>query len=185
MAVDFVVHGTEGLAGPWAAAARPGWGSASSGPAADTPRTRRRTYTCSWAMKPRSRPSALRWTGCPTTLRRRSCWKSPVLSTTGRCAGPTAPPSPGCTAATAFPTAKHWSTPSGRWTSLPGRVSAFVHGNADMVKALRRYLFVEQRVDRRQVSISGYWRTGHTEDRWQATRGQFNAAMEAEETVLS
>lgn len=63
--------------------------------------------------------------------------------------------------------------------------SAFVHGNADMVKALRRYLFVEQRVDRRQVSISGYWRTGHTEDRWQATKGQFNAAMEAEETVLS
>jgi NADPH-dependent ferric siderophore reductase len=63
----------------------------------------------------------------------------------------------------------------------PGRLQAFVHGNADMVKDLRRYLFLERQVDRRQVSISGYWRTGHTEDRWQATKGEFNQQMEAEE----
>jgi NADPH-dependent ferric siderophore reductase len=68
--------------------------------------------------------------------------------------------------------------------ALPaGRIDAFVHGNAEMVKALRRFLFVDQRVDRKRVSISGYWRTGHTEDRWQATKGEFNASMEAEEAV--
>jgi len=71
-----------------------------------------------------------------------------------------------------------------RANALPaGRLQAFVHGNADMVKDLRRFLFLDSGVDRRQVSISGYWRTGHTEDRWQATKGDFNQRMEAEESA--
>jgi NADPH-dependent ferric siderophore reductase len=67
----------------------------------------------------------------------------------------------------------------------PGRVQAFVHGNAEMVRDVRRHLFLERRLDRRSVSISGYWRTGHTEDRWQATKGDFNRQMEAEEVPAS
>jgi NADPH-dependent ferric siderophore reductase len=65
----------------------------------------------------------------------------------------------------------------------PGGMQAFVHGNAEMVRDLRRYLFLEQGVDRRQVSISGYWRTGQTEDLWQATKGDFNQRMAAEESA--
>jgi hypothetical protein len=60
-------------------------------------------------------------------------------------------------------------------------VQVFVHGNADLVRDLRRYLYVDRRVDRSRVSISGYWRTGHTEDRWQSTKRDFAAQMESEE----
>lgn len=66
-----------------------------------------------------------------------------------------------------------------------GRLAAFVHGNAEMVKDLRRFLFLENGVDRKQVSISGYWRTGQTEDLWQATKREFNQQMEAEEATVA
>jgi NADPH-dependent ferric siderophore reductase len=57
----------------------------------------------------------------------------------------------------------------------------FVHGNAELVKDLRRYLFVDQQHDRRLVSISGYWRTGLNEDGWQSSKREFNQRMENEE----
>ncbi len=62
-----------------------------------------------------------------------------------------------------------------------GVVEAFVHGNADMVKPLRRFLFFDAGLDRSRVSISGYWRTGLNEDGWQSSKHQFTAAMEAED----
>jgi NADPH-dependent ferric siderophore reductase len=62
-----------------------------------------------------------------------------------------------------------------------GVVEAFVHGNADMVKPLRRFLFFDAGLDRTRVSISGYWRTGLNEDGWQSSKHEFNAAMEAED----
>jgi len=62
-----------------------------------------------------------------------------------------------------------------------GRVEAFVHGNADMVKPLRRFLLKQAGLPRDQVSISGYWRTGMNEDGWQSSKADFNAAMEAED----
>jgi NADPH-dependent ferric siderophore reductase len=62
-----------------------------------------------------------------------------------------------------------------------GRVEAFVHGNADMIKPLRRFLFKQAELPRDQVSISGYWRTGMDEDGWQSSKSEFNAAMESED----
>lgn len=35
-----------------------------------------------------------------------------------------------------------------------------------------------------QVSISGYWRSGHTEDAWQASKREFNEQIEPEEARL-
>ncbi|MDO5735769.1 MAG: siderophore-interacting protein [Propionibacteriaceae bacterium] len=64
-----------------------------------------------------------------------------------------------------------------------GTVQAFVHGNAHMVKDLRRFLFVECGLEKSQVSISGYWRTDFTEDAWQASKAAFVAAMEEEEAA--
>lgn len=64
----------------------------------------------------------------------------------------------------------------------PGRLQAFVHGNAGMIKDLRRFLFVENRLDRKDASISGYWRTGQTEDAWQSGKREFVAQMELEES---
>lgn len=63
----------------------------------------------------------------------------------------------------------------------PGTVQAFVHGEATFVKELRRLLLVERALPRDLVSISGYWRTGHDEDRWQATKREWNRKVEEEQ----
>jgi NADPH-dependent ferric siderophore reductase len=54
----------------------------------------------------------------------------------------------------------------------PGRVHAFVHGEAqEVMHGIRPYLLKERGLDRDQVSISGYWRRGRTEEgfrRWKS-----------------
>ncbi|MFH8801653.1 siderophore-interacting protein [Streptomyces sp. NPDC017936] len=62
-----------------------------------------------------------------------------------------------------------------------GRLHAFVHGEAAAVKELRRLLRVERQVPREDLSISGYWRLGHNEDGWQASKREWNARVEAEQ----
>ncbi|MEU9184645.1 siderophore-interacting protein [Streptomyces sp. NPDC048484] len=62
-----------------------------------------------------------------------------------------------------------------------GRVHAFVHGEAGFVKELRRLLRVEHQISREDISISGYWRLGHNEDGWQAAKRDWNAQVEAEQ----
>ncbi|MEU0004866.1 siderophore-interacting protein [Streptomyces sp. NPDC006314] len=62
-----------------------------------------------------------------------------------------------------------------------GRLHAFVHGEAGFVKELRRLLRVELHIPREDLSISGYWRLGHNEDGWQASKREWNARIEAEQ----
>ncbi|MEU0915231.1 siderophore-interacting protein [Streptomyces althioticus] len=62
-----------------------------------------------------------------------------------------------------------------------GRVHAFVHGEAHFVKELRRLLRVDRAIPREDLSISGYWRLGHNEDGWQASKREWNARIEAEQ----
>jgi NADPH-dependent ferric siderophore reductase len=62
-----------------------------------------------------------------------------------------------------------------------GRMHAFVHGEAGFVKELRRLLRVELGVPREDLSVSGYWRLGHDEDGWQASKKEWNARVEAEQ----
>ena len=62
-----------------------------------------------------------------------------------------------------------------------GRMHAFVHGEAGFVKELRRLLRVELSIPREDMSISGYWRQGHNEDGWQASKREWNAQVEAEQ----
>ncbi|MEU1591585.1 siderophore-interacting protein [Streptomyces sp. NPDC005708] len=62
-----------------------------------------------------------------------------------------------------------------------GRMHAFVHGEASFVKELRRLLRVEHHIAREDLSISGYWRLGHNEDGWQASKREWNARIEAEQ----
>ncbi|MET8024075.1 siderophore-interacting protein [Streptomyces avermitilis] len=62
-----------------------------------------------------------------------------------------------------------------------GRVHAFVHGEAGFVKELRKLLRVERQIPREDLSISGYWRLGHNEDGWQAAKREWNAQVEAEQ----
>lgn len=66
-----------------------------------------------------------------------------------------------------------------------GDVHAFVHGEAGFVKELRRHLRMEREVPRERLSISGYWRLGDNEDGWQASKRDWNAQVEAEEALHS
>lgn len=62
-----------------------------------------------------------------------------------------------------------------------GAVHVFLHGEAGFVRELRRLLYVERGVSRVAQSISGYWRVGHDEDRWQATKREWNESVEREQ----
>ncbi|MFC0002767.1 siderophore-interacting protein [Micromonospora siamensis] len=65
----------------------------------------------------------------------------------------------------------------------PGAVHAFVHGEATFVKELRHLLRVERGVPREALSISGYWRRGMTDEGWRASKADWNARVEAEEAA--
>jgi NADPH-dependent ferric siderophore reductase len=62
----------------------------------------------------------------------------------------------------------------------PGRVQAFVHGEAVAVRALRRHLLGERGLAREDVSISGYWKRTLDEDGWQSSKAAWNAEAEAD-----
>ena len=53
---------------------------------------------------------------------------------------------------------------------LDGRVQVFAHGERESMKALRDELFGRRGLERAQVSLSGYWALGRTEDRFQAEK---------------
>lgn len=179
MAIDVVVHGDEGLAGPWAAAAQPGDEIAFVGPGGEwRPRT-----DAGWhllvadesaipavaaaleAMPPDAAvaafvevASAAHHHELPVTSRTALSW----VHRDGRPYGEAL-----AEAVLAHP-----------WPG--GDVEAFVHGNAEMVRPLRRYLLRDREVPRQHVSISGYWRAGHTDEQWRAGKREFNAVMDAE-----
>lgn len=51
-----------------------------------------------------------------------------------------------------------------------GRVQAFIHGEREIMKALRVYLNDERGVDRADLSLSAYWAYGREEDAFQAEK---------------
>lgn len=68
--------------------------------------------------------------------------------------------------------------------SLPdGSAHWFVHGEAGVVKALRRHLRVERGVPMDRLSISGYWRLGVDDEGWRAVKRDFNADVERTEAA--
>lgn len=186
LAVDFVIHGDEGLAGPWAASAQPGDEIGFFGPGgAFTPASDAdvHVFVGDEAAIPAIAASLAR---LPVDGRAEVFLE--VASAEHRQPLPT-------TDATTVTWVYRDDRSLGygvalahEVTSAPipdGIVEAFVHGNAEMVKVLRRHYFVDHHLDRSRVSISGYWRTGHTEDRWQATKREFNQTMEHEEQTAA
>ncbi|WP_426564402.1 siderophore-interacting protein [Angustibacter sp. McL0619] len=63
----------------------------------------------------------------------------------------------------------------------PGHPQVFVHGEATFVKELRTHLRVERELPRGRQSISGYWRLGLNEDGWQSSKSTWNEAADREE----
>jgi NADPH-dependent ferric siderophore reductase len=184
LTVDFVHHGDEGLAGPWAAAARPGdriqlmgpGGGYAPNPAAD------------WHLLAGDE-SALPAIGA--ALERLPAGARALVF--AEVAGPGEEQAelqggpgveltwvhrdgePGAALVSAV-----------RAVDLPaGNGHVFVHGEAAAVRELRRHLRAERGLDPEFTSISGYWRRGDSEDRWQARKREWNAAIEAEETAAT
>ncbi len=187
LAIDFVIHGDAGLAGPWAARARPGDEISFSGPggawapSADAdlhlfvgdesaipaiaaaldalPADARASVFLEVASAAHHQPLRMPSRATVTWVHRdeHGLRYGEALTRAVIAAG----------------------VPEG--VVEAGLVEAFVHGNADIVKPLRRFLFFDAGLDRSRVSISGYWRTGLNEDGWQSSKHDFNAAMEAED----
>jgi len=182
MAIDFVIHGDEGLAGPWAARARPGDEITFMGP--------------SGAWAPAADADAHLLVGDEAAI--------PAIAA----ALETLPADARASVFIEVASAEHHqplrltSRTEITWVhrdehglrygealtraviaaGVPeGVIEAFVHGSADMVKPMRRFLFFDAGLDRSRVSISGYWRTGLNEDGWQSSKHEFNAAMESED----
>ncbi|MBO3100517.1 siderophore-interacting protein [Cellulomonas fengjieae] len=66
---------------------------------------------------------------------------------------------------------------------LPAPVSAFVHGEAGVVRELRRHLRVDRGITRDRLSVSGYWRLGADDEGWRATKREWLAGIEQTEAA--
>lgn len=178
--VDFVIHGDKGLAGPWAAAAEPGSEIGFFGPGgAWGPGEYERFVLVGDEAAAPAICAAIE--ALPSGAEASVFLE--VASDGARFEVPTGP-------GVAVTWVARDGAPYGRRLAEAVRAAGspegaawFVHGVADMVKDLRRFLFVESGVPRGDVSISGYWRAGLTEDGWQSTKHEFVAQMEAEEGV--
>lgn len=181
LTIDFVTHGDEGLAGPWAAKAEPGdriWFRGPGG--AYSP-----DETADWHFlvgDDSALPAiAAAWERLPSTAVARAIIEVPdsadeldlEQTDTKRVTW---------VHRGAAPVGVGLVKEARDTERLPGRVHAFIHGEANAVKDLRRLLFKEWGVDKADASISGYWRTGDTEDQWQAGKRAWLAEVEAAES---
>ncbi|SCG63649.1 siderophore-interacting protein [Micromonospora halophytica] len=183
LTLDVVHHGDEGLAGPWAARLRPGDEVLFTGPGggyAPDP-------TADWHLLVGDE-SALPAIGA--ALERLPVGAPAVVFVEVDGPADEQPlPSPGAVELTWL---HRGDRPVG--TALveavralefrPGRVHAFVHGEATFVKDLRRLLRVDRAVPRADLSISGYWRRGMDDEGWRSTKPDWNRQVEAEEAAV-
>ncbi len=169
LAIDFVVHGDEGVAGPWAAAAKAGDTLLVNGPGgAYTP-----DPAADWHLLAGDESAVPAITAALQALSEDAVAEVVVLVE----APGTEPVLEGPKKARisfVYRTSAESGAAAGEgplvsavraleW--LPGTVHAFVHGEADEVMhGIRPYLFKERGLTRGQVSISGYWRRGRTEE---------------------
>ncbi|WGL53321.1 siderophore-interacting protein [Nocardioides sp. BP30] len=173
VAIDFVVHGTEGIAGPWAAAVEPGQRIAVRGPGgAYSP-----DPTADWHLL------ACDESGLPAV-------RAALAALPAEAQGyavvhvPDAAHRQELTAPAGVQVSWVTSTEPGALVdavrALPwraGRVHAFVHGEAEAVMhGIRPYLVKERALPRADLSISGYWRRGRTEEGFRAWKQELAAA---------
>ncbi len=181
--IDFVAHGDEGVAGPWAASAQPGdavWvlgpgGAYSPSPDAD------------WHLLVGD-ASALPAI-CASLEHLPAGARAVAVVEVADAAEELPVTCPG-------ELALHWvhrtePDPEAlvaflRGLDLPAGVPhAFVHGEADSVRAVRRWVRADLGVPRELLSASGYWRRGRTEEGWRSEKAGWNAATEADDAVVA
>lgn len=180
--VDFVVHGEEGVAGPWAARTQVGESLGFAGPGG------------AWA--PRAQYEHVVLAGDESAAPA-NCAGLEQLHP-GQTADvylEVAAPESTFEVPSAAGVRVHWVYRNGathgteliralRAAGYPDKKTDwFIHGVAEMVKETRRFLFVEGGVAKQDASISGYWRLGMTEDQWQASKREFHRQNEEEEAA--
>jgi NADPH-dependent ferric siderophore reductase len=184
LTIDFVHHGDAGLAGPWAAAARPGDLIQLMGPGgayAPSPSADWHLLVGDESALPAIAATLERLpAGVPVraVVEVASAAEEQDLAVGDQVdlewvhRGDAGPGEALVAAVTARPLP-------------PGDGHVFVHGEASAVRELRRYLRDQRGLAPELTSISGYWRRGDTEDRWQAGKRHWNAAIEAEDAALA
>ncbi|BCW83190.1 siderophore-interacting protein [Arthrobacter sp. NicSoilE8] len=171
LAIDFVVHGDEGLAGPWAAAAEPGDALTFTGPGgAYNPAPDADWYL--FAGDDAAIPAIAASIEALTPEARGVAFLE--VDSADDVLQITAPAD----------VELHWLQRNGvlagssellleslrtmEW--LPGRVDVFAHGERGYMKGLREIFFVQRGLERSQVSLSGYWAQGRVEEVFQAEK---------------
>lgn len=180
LAIDFVVHGDTGVAGPWAASAAPGDRLLVNGPGG----AYRPDPDADWHLLAGDESAvpaisaaladladlAEQAAGVPVrvVLLVDSPDHEPALTT---------PPDTDVRFLHRDGTDGQLEAGVRALEWLPGRVHAFVHGEAqEVMHGLRPYLLSERGLDRDQVSISGYWRRGRTEEGFRQWKSDLAAA---------
>ncbi|GAB2976776.1 siderophore-interacting protein [Actinotalea caeni] len=166
LAIDFVLHGDDGLAGPWADRARPGDRLVLSGPGgayAPDP-------TADWHLLVGDLAALPAIAAALEAL---------PADAVGHAVVQVESPSDVVDLARPDGLEVTWVHGADEEAlveavrALPwrgGDVQAFVHGERGAVKLLRRHLTDERCIDRGRLSISAYWARGRVEDQFQAEK---------------
>ncbi len=171
--IDFVVHGDEGVAGPWADQAQPGETVHARGPGGayrPDPEADHHLLVGDEAALPAIAASV---ESLPAGAR---------ATVFLEVAGPEEEQAVESTADVDL----HWLHRDGAapgttsllddavraWDWPEGRVQVFLHGEAGLLSTVRPYVMKERGVDRRDASISAYWRHGDTEESFREWKSQ-------------
>ncbi|WP_205849992.1 siderophore-interacting protein [Nakamurella flava] len=166
VAIDFVVHGDHGVAGPWAAAARPGDRLLVNGPNG----AYRPDPTADWHLLVGDETAIPAITAALADLPASATAR--VFLLVEKPGHELDLPLPAGATVTWYYRSESPDHGDGLLDTavrslpwLPGRVHVFAHGEAqEIMHRIRPHLLRERGLDRSQVSISGYWRQGRTEE---------------------
>ncbi len=179
LAIDFVTHGDEGVAGPWAQRAQPGDRLEARGPGG----AYRPDPEADWHLLVGDESAVPAITAALEVLPPDAVARVVVLVQDAD-HEPDLPARPGVEvtvlhrAAQAGGDALAEAVRALDW--LPGRVHAFVHGEAhEVMHGIRPHLLKERGLGRDQVSISGYWRRGRTEEGFRQWKAELRATEDA------
>ncbi|VXC24481.1 NADPH-dependent ferric siderophore reductase, contains FAD-binding and SIP domains [Plantibacter sp. T3] len=171
MDIDFVVHGDEGIAGPWAAAAQPGDRVVLAGPGG----AYRPDPTADWHLFAGDE-SAIPAIAAALEALPADATGLAFLEIGGRDDLVDLDHPAGVQLIWVGRAARDESTAALLATAISGhpwpdgRVQVFAHGERESMKALREVFLTQRGLDRSQLSLSGYWAYGRTEDRFQAEK---------------
>lgn len=167
LAIDFVVHGDEGVAAPWARDAKPGdtvVASGAGGAYAPDP-------SADWHLFIGDESAMPAIAAALEALPRDAVGHAylQVIQESGRyeITGPTGIEQHWLTGPASATNLLAEAVSAGSWPQ--GRVQVFAHGERESMKAVRR-LMKERGVPKPDLSLSGYWAYGRTEDRFQAEK---------------